>query len=121
MFGTYMPLTPTPLDVATQVTVRCVAQPGTFEILVGPGFSGNQLMRALSNGAAGTLNYNIYRDAARTQIWGDGTPPTFTVTGARTSRGRPSFHLYTMYGRAFANQAPQPGAYTDDPMTTILF
>ena len=120
-FGTYIPLSPTPQDVFGLMIVRCVGQPGTFEITIGAGQSGNQLARAMANGTGGTLVYNIFRDAARVQIWGDGVPPTFTVTGTRTRRGRPSWYLYPMYGRVFANQAPQPGIYVDDPLLTILF
>ena len=81
-FGIYMPLTTVPVDVVGQFDVRCQAQPGTFEVIIGAGISGDQLARTLSAGGANILNYNLYRDAARTQIWGDGTPPTFTVTGS---------------------------------------
>src|SRR6266487_1298814 len=44
---------------------------------------------------AGTLlNYNLYTDAARTTVWGDGTGGTVTVSGS--SNGSTT---HTVYGR----------------------
>lgn len=120
-FGLYMPLTPTHVDVIGQFDVRCQAQPGTFAITIGPGISGDQLARTLSAGGGNILNYNLFRDAARTQVWGDGTPPTFMVTGSRASSGRPSTFNYPVYGRIYANQAPNTGTYTDNLLVTVLF
>jgi spore coat protein U-like protein len=120
-FGIYQPLTTAHLDVTGQVQVRCQAQPGTFSIIIGPGNSGDQLARTLSAGGGNILLYNLFRDAARSQIWGDGTPPSFVVTGSRTSLGRPTFYNYPVYGRIFADQAPDPGLYTDNLVVTVLF
>ena len=120
-FGVYMPMTPAPVDVVGQITVRCQAQPGTFSVLIGPGLSGDQTNRAMSAGGAGLLYYNLYRDAARIEIWGDGTPPTFTQSGTRTQKGRPTFVNLPVYGRIFANQAPDTGVYNDNLLVTVLF
>ena len=120
-FGTYMPLTTSHVDVIGQFEVRCQAQPGTFAVVLGPGVSGDQTSRTLVSPIGESLFYNLYRDAARTQIWGDGTPPTFTVTGERTSGGRPTFYNYPVYGRIFANQAPNAGQYSDGVVATVLF
>jgi spore coat protein U-like protein len=120
-FGVYMPMTPAPVDVVGQITVRCQAQPGTFSVLIGPGLSGDQTNRAMSAGGAGLLYYNLYRDAARVEVWGDGTPPTFAQSGTRTQRGRPTFVNLPVYGRIFANQAPDTGVYNDNLLVTVLF
>ena len=120
-FGIYVPLTTNPVDVLGSVTVRCQAQPGNYAVTIGPGINGTQLLRIMSAGGGELLNYNLYRDAARTQIWGDGTPPTFTVTGTRPSRGRPTTTAHPIYGRIFANQAPNAGTYTDGLLVTVLF
>ena len=120
-FGMYMPMTPTPVDIMGQVNVRCQAQPGTFSVTIGPGISGNQLARTLTAGGVDVINYNLFRDAARTQIWGDGTPPTFVVSGVRTSQGRPTLYNYPVYGRLYANQSPNPGVYGDSLVVTVLF
>jgi spore coat protein U-like protein len=120
-FGTYVPLTPIPVDVIGNIQIRCMAQPGNYAVTIGTGLSGTYLPRVLSAGGGQILNYNLYRDAARTQVWGNGTPPTFTVIGSRPRRGRPTVTNHSIYGRIFANQAPNPGTYADDLLVTVLF
>jgi len=120
-FGVYMPPGITHLDAVTDITVRCTAQPGTYAVTIGPGLSGNQLLRTLSAGGGDFLNYNLFRDPARTQIWGDGTPPTFVVTGARPGRGPPTINVHPLYGRVFSGQTPNPGNYADSLLVTVLF
>ena len=120
-FGLYMPMTPTPVDVVGDLTVRCQAQPGTFSVMIGSGISGDLTARTLSAGGSGLLFYNLYRDPARTEIWGDGTPPSYMVSGVRANKGRPTFFHLPVYGRIFANQAPDAGVYNDNLVVTVLF
>jgi len=120
-FGMYTPGRTSPLDAVSNITVRCVAQPGTYAVSFGPGLSGSQFMRTLSAGGGNILNYNLYRDPARTQIWGDGTPPSFVVTGARTRVGQPTINVHALYGRVFSGQTPNPGTYADNLLVTVLF
>ena len=120
-FGIYTPLTTTHVDVMGQVNLRCQAQPGSFTVTISSGTSGDQTARTMLSTASDILSYTLSRDAARTQIWGDGSPPTFTVSGVRTDRGRPTTYNYPIYGRVFANQAPNAGMYSDDPLVTVLF
>jgi spore coat protein U-like protein len=121
VFGLYMPGQSSPLDAVAEISVRCVAQPGNYAVTIGPGLSGDQLLRTLLAGPGNALNYNLYRDAGRTQVWGSGVPPTFTVTGARLRVGRPTITTHSLYGRIFSNQFPNPGAYTDSLLVTVLF
>ena len=120
-FGIYNPGQAAPVDSVASLTVRCQARPGTYAVTIGPGLSGDQLARTMLAGPGQTLNYNLYRDPARTQVWGNGTPPTFLVAGARTAKGRPTFYDHPVYGRIFGNQFPDPGTYTDTLMVTVLF
>lgn len=120
-FGMYQPAQSGPLDAVADITVRCVAQPGSYAVTIGPGLSGDQLNRTLVAGPGEILNYNLFRDAARTQIWGNGTPPTFTVTGSRTSVGQPTVNVHPLYGRVYASQTPNPGNYADNLLVTVLF
>jgi len=120
-FGTYMPLTTVDVDVIGQIEVQCQAQPGTFVVAIGPGTSGDPASRTLLAGPGQFLAYNLYRDPAHSQIWGDGTPPTFVVTGARTSAGPPTRINLPVYARIFANQSPDPGQYVDNLTVTVLF
>jgi len=120
-FGMYTPGGSVHLDAVSDITVRCVAQPGTYAVSIGPGLSGNQLLRALLAGVGEILNYNLFRDPARTQIWGDGTPPSFVVTGTRASVGQPTINVHPIYGRVFSGQTPNPGNYADNLLVTVLF
>ena len=120
-FGTYMPGTTVNLDAVGDITIRCMAQPGSYSVSIGPGLGGNQLLRTMTAGGADILNYNLFRDPARTQIWGDGTPPSFVVIGSRTSTGRPTVNVHSLYGRVFSGQTPNPGSYADNLLVTVLF
>jgi spore coat protein U-like protein len=120
-FGMYTPAGTVPLDAVSNVTVRCVAQPGNYSVTIGPGLSGNQLLRTMFAGPGEILSYNLFRDAARTQIWGDGTPPTFVVTGSRPRVGQPTINVHPLYGRVFSGQTPNPGNYADNLLVTVLF
>jgi spore coat protein U-like protein len=120
-FGTYMPLTPTHVDVLGQIGIRCGGQPGSFVVTIGPGMSTDHLARVMSAGGGNTLDYNLYIDPARLQIWGDGTNQSFVVSGVRPSRGQPDRYDYPIYGRVFANQAPNAGQYVDNVVVTVLF
>ena len=120
-FGLYQPGQAVPLDAVANITVRCVAQPGTYEVTIGPGLSGDQLARTMLAGPGEVLNYNLYRDAAHTQVWGNGTPPTFTVTGSRPRVGQPTVTVHPLYGRVFESQTPDPGNYADNLLVTVLF
>ncbi len=120
-FGMYTPAGTVPLDAVSDITVRCVAQAGTYSVSIGPGFSGNQLLRTMLAGGTDILNYNLFRDPARTQIWGDGIPPTFVVIGSRAGVGRPTVNVHSLYGRVFSGQTPNPGNYADNLLVTVLF
>jgi spore coat protein U-like protein len=120
-FGVYMPGQTGPLDAVADISVRCVAQPGSYAVTIGAGTSGDQFARTLTAGGGNLLNYNLFRDPARTQIWGDGTPPTFVVSGSRERVGRPTVNVHPLYGRVYASQLPDPGSYTDSVVVTVLF
>ena len=120
-FGMYLPGSTVHLDAVSDITVRCVAQAGNYSVTIGPGLSGNQLLRTMLAGGGDFLNYNLFRDPARTQIWGDGTPPTFVVVGSRPGVGRPTFNVHSLYGRVFSGQTPNPGTYADNLLVTVLF
>ena len=81
----------------------------------------NHLARLMSAGGGNTLDYNLYIDPARLQIWGDGTLQSFVVTGVRPNKGQPSTYNYPIYGRVFANQAPNAGQYVDNLVVTVIF
>jgi outer membrane usher protein FimD/PapC len=63
--------------------------------------------------------YDLYRDAARTTIWGDGTGSTATYT--QLSVPNNTAQNLTIYGRISAAQDVRAGTYTDSVTVTIDF
>lgn len=119
-FRNYDPLNTIPLDQTGSITFRCdllVAQ--TITIDLSPGNSGAYASREMRKIGGGSLQYNLYRNALRTLIWGDGTGgsvhfgPFLPVPDLDQT--------VTIYGRIPARQASPVGAYTDTVMVTINF
>lgn len=124
-FGTYSPLAPTPLKSTGTVTVSCSAIfPGTAPVTVqlGPGASGSFAARHLVSGA-GVLGYNLYLDAAASQIWGDGTGGSLTgsLNVAITNFFGAGKSSATIYGLMPALQDVAPGSYSDTITVTINY
>ena len=62
------------------------------------------------------LQYNLYTDPARTEIWGDGQFGV-TVPGA----GNGTTQSFPVYGRVFPGQVVPSGPYSDYIQVTVLF
>src|SRR5215469_6057542 len=75
-FGNYDPNSPTPLKVSGgSIVVGCTSGYTIQHMSLGMGqnsttFAGR---RMLQSGGSAYLSYNVYLDAAYTQVWGDGT------------------------------------------------
>jgi spore coat protein U-like protein len=118
-FGTYTPGTGSNLDVAGEISVRCVGnpspgQPNSYTLRIDGGQTGNPGDRRLQNGLI-QLAYNLFQDAARVLIWGDGTAGTSPVFQAITNQ------IFRMQHRVYAGQYPETGDYGDAPMVTLEF
>ena len=115
-FGTYPPFSGTPTDSTGTVTVTCI---GTANIVIelSTGGSGSYAARQMSNGGIHLL-YQLYTNAARTTVWGNGTGGTTTVSDRLTGN---SSGNYTVYGRIPAVQGVTPGAYVDTIMVTVSY
>jgi spore coat protein U-like protein len=126
-FGNYDPFSASPLDVATAATVTCTTTvPGAGEWVliittisrgVAPSFSPRQMQNGLN-----TLNYNLYTDALRTTIYGDGS----SGTSRRTVLRRPTIAAPVVlsddiFGRIFAGQDVSVGSYSDTLIYTVNF
>jgi spore coat protein U-like protein len=128
-FGVYDQVATAPDDSTGTVTVTCVnTGPANttvnFSIALSTGASGAYAQRYMTAGAP-RLNYNLYRDAARTLVWGNGSAGTSIITGSLAvgpgvGNGTKSA-AYTVYGRAPALQDPAPGTYTDAIVITLTF
>jgi spore coat protein U-like protein len=116
-FGSYQPLSGLPSASTATITVTC--NPGLISLLVsytiqiGAGTGGSFAARSMG-GTSTRLGYQLYRDVLDTQIWGDGTAGTFSVTdGYLLGILLPIVKNYTGFGNIPASQRVTIGAYTD--------
>lgn len=110
-FGDYDALAGVTLDTEADVYVSC--DPSiAYNIKLDAGAnSGGDFgsRRMVREGDLTFLEYNIFRDAVRTEIWGDGSNGTFTQLGIGT--GAESH--FTAYGRLPGDQNVPAGVYSD--------
>jgi spore coat protein U-like protein len=107
-FGIYDPLVANaaqPSDVAAIVTVTCTRNTGA-SLSFDTGLHGAQ--RSMSGHGAEGLHYDIYRDSAHLQIWGQGSDAIHL-----TSKGTNQPQQLTVFGRIPPRQEVEPGAYSD--------
>jgi len=116
-FGSYDVFASTPTDTTGTVSVTCTGN-ADVTITLTKGSSSTFNPRMLGGGAD-TLNYNLYKDAARTSIWGDGTGSTSTYTQVGVPNN--TAQNLTIYGRIPAAQDVRAGTYTDSVTVNIDF
>ena len=115
-FGSYDVFSASPVDSAGSVTYQCSLGVSII-VQLGTGSAGTFTPRTMLR-VGEPLNYNLYRDAARTQVWGDGTSGTTTHTQFATVLFPTTVPVY---GRVFASQNVTIGAYSDSVIATIVF
>ncbi len=126
-FGSYDPLLATNTDSSAVVRVTCMRTVFPAETV------GYTLTSSIGNGSgyaarrmvSGTevLNYNIYTDAVRTQVWGNATAGSVAITGSFTlNSGNPIRRSnHTLYGRIPPLQNAAAGNYADTLIVTLTF
>jgi len=122
-FGAYDPLSADPRDTNATIQNTCVGSAGenvSFSVGVTE-VSGSGSNLSLSNGSA-RLQYNLYLDAGRTVIWGDGTNGTSMIQDSLTIPSDSVSKNYTVYGRIFGGQfSTLPGVYVDQLVITVSY
>jgi spore coat protein U-like protein len=128
-FGIYEPALATPNDSSGAVTVVCTHLSGgasqlSYTVTLSTGSSGTYASRELRAGNL-ALNYNLYSDAARSIVWGDGRPGTSVMSGSVTvgpgvGNGRRE-DSRVVYGRVPARQDALDGVYSDTIVLTLEF
>lgn len=121
-FGNYNPLAAGHADSVGSVTVNCEKNgPGalSFTVNLSPGGSASYATRRMAGGGGSQLDYNLYRDAARSQIWGDGTGGSTNATFSDSTKNIQQ--TFSVYGRAFSGQTPTAGAYADIIVVTVVY
>ena len=118
-FGAYDVFNPVPTDSTGSLTYTCIGLVGpiTIELNKGGAPSYHPLLMQKSSGE--TLSYNLYLDAARVSIWGNGNGGTSRYGPVTPPLGSPV--TVTIYGRIPARQNVSAGSYRDTIRATINF
>lgn len=123
-FGVYNGVTKAEVQTIATITVRCtdLITAVDYAVSLSPGQSGTATSRYLSNGT-NRLNYQVFADAARTQVLGDGSAGTVSATGsvlAIIGIGTTS-NTTQIYPNIRAGQSPVPGTYNDTLTVTVAY
>ena len=117
-FGSYNVFNTSALDSSGSITYSCNNQANHISISLGQGSSGTFSSRSMTKGGE-TLSYNLFMDAARTSIWGDGTSGTSVYI--RSNPPNNSNVSLPIFGRITAAQDVSAGSYSDTVLATINF
>ena len=121
-FGFYDPLSSSDCNSTGGITVTCNAPaqnpavPVTLSLSAGS--SGSFAMRRMASVSGGNLNYNLYSDAAKTTIMGDGSGGSVILSNVISKLA--AWNV-TIYGRIQAGQNVVPGVYSDSITATIVW
>jgi spore coat protein U-like protein len=106
----------TDIDQTSTITVRCTnGTPYSVGLGVGNGSGATTAVRKMTGPAAATVDYSIFRDTGRTQVWG--TAAGEIVSGTGTGADQP----LTAFGRVPAQTTPAAGDYTDIVAITVTY
>lgn len=117
-FGSFSPLTLLTVDSTGSITVSCT-DVVFYSVALSTG-NGSYLQRSMISGGY-SLDYNLYSDASFTQVWGDGTSGSVTVSLNNPVNGQNNIH--TVYGRIPLNgqRGAHVGAYNDIITVTVSY
>ena len=118
-FGAYDPTSSGNINATGSLDMQCNSVFNVvLSVSVGNGTGASYSSgRKMTRAGGGTLIYNIYADAARTQVLGDGTGGSVTlhISGHNT-------YTQAIWARIFGNQrTAQAGSYTDIVVATISY
>jgi spore coat protein U-like protein len=111
-FGTY---TGAQSNAQATLTVTCTS--GTSYTLALSSGSNFSVTRRMKSATGQFIGYALYKDAAFTNAWGDGTTAGTTASGS----GSGSAQTFTVFGRAPAAAVPNPGSYSDAVVVTVTY
>ncbi len=127
-FGAYTPLTfpgkvaSADADSSGAVSITCsgLAQAVSYALKLSAGRSNNIQARSMGGtGGGADMTYNLFTNASRTTVWGDGASGT-SFAGSIAPTDGPVSH--TFYGRVPAGQnALRAGTFTDQLVITLEY
>ncbi len=87
-----------------------------YSIALSSGQNATGSQRRMVN-AGSFVSYNLYQDAGRTQLWGDGGATGTALSGT----GNGSDQEVIVFGRVPPQPTPAPGTYSDTVQVTITW
>jgi spore coat protein U-like protein len=123
-FGSFNPLPGLSADTTGTISVTCTGVALTsanYTITIASGL-GSFIARKMVSGS-NNLTYNLYKDSALIQVWGDGSGSTFTVSDSVTIPLSLSITKnYMVYSRIAGGQnTAKAGTYSDNLLVTISY
>lgn len=122
-FGSYNSLSGQSATSSGTISVTCTGNPGdsaTYTITIAAG-AGSYSTRTMAAGAH-SLVYNLYKDSGCTQVWGDNSNGTYSVTDSITLSSSSDTKNYVVYGRIAGSQnSAAAGSYSDNLLITITY
>jgi spore coat protein U-like protein len=117
-FGNVNTLSGSNVDTIGAISVTCTNDTDWSAAAgVGSGSGATFASRRMSNGA-NLLTYNLFTDAARSSVWGDGTGSTVDIDGTGTG----AVQNIAIYGRVGSGQTSVPaGNYADTVAVTVSY
>jgi spore coat protein U-like protein len=124
-FGLYDTILPASNDTSASIQVTCTPGLGNplttpYTITIAGTGSGNDSVRSVASGAY-KLYYQVYKDPARSTVWGNGGSSGPGITSSVTSASSllPAIQIHIAYARMPALQTIPPGIYTGSLLVTI--
>lgn len=105
------------INASSAIGVQCTnTTPYNIGLNAGAGSGASVTSRKMTAGTGATINYELFRDSARTAVWGD-TVNSNTVSGTGTG----AVQTLTVYGRVPAQTTPAAGNYADTVQVTVTY
>jgi spore coat protein U-like protein len=104
------------VDATSTIQVTCTNTTAyNIGLSAGTGAGATVATRKMTSGG-NTINYSLYRDVGRTQVWGT-TINTDTVAATGNGAGQ----THTVYGRVPPQTTPAAATYTDTITVTVTY
>jgi spore coat protein U-like protein len=117
-FGTYNVFTTAPLDATGTVVYRCNGGAKNVWITISRGLSGTFAPRQMTS-LLDRLSYNLFRDAARTSVWGDLSNGSSGLVDPNPPNNREV--EVPIFGRIPPGQDVRAGGYADVVTVTVNY
>jgi len=122
-FGAYDDSSPSATDASTSIVVSCARNGGPTPVSatlhIGPSAGSGLIATRSMRSGANIMNYNLYRDAGRTQVWGQTTGVDTSSASIVVPNNGSQTGTLVIYGRVPALQNVPAGTYSDSMQITI--